>query len=50
MLYILEGLVSSGESFPYKMGIRIFPHNQSRWIKSVLVGHAGDPDYILGLS
>ena len=39
--YPLEWLVSFGEDVPYKIGIRIFPHNQSGLIKSVLVGHTG---------
>ena len=41
--------VSSGEEIPDKMGIRIFPHNQSALVKSGLASHIGNPEYILGL-
>ena len=47
--YPLRWLVSSGEDVPYKSGIRIFPHNQSRLAKSVLACHTWNPDYALGL-
>ena len=40
--------VSSGEEFPSKIGIRVFPHNQSGWAKSGLAGHTGDSGDILG--
>ena len=41
--------VSFGEEIPHKMGIHVFPHNQSGLVKSGLAGHTGNPEYILGL-
>ena len=41
--------VSSGEEILDKMGIRVFPHNQSGVAKSGLAGHTGNPDNVLGL-
>ena len=41
--------VSSGEKILCKMGIRIFPHNQSGLAKSGLAGHTGNPENVLEL-
>ena len=41
--------ISSDEDVPYKIQIRIFPHNQFRLADFVLVNHTRNADYILGL-